>query len=186
MGRTTNLQHSGHVPPWGSSPQRRHARRRPWNVGVAQCCFRSGDAALTVGATCWKFSFCSLVEVTGEHDRAELRAQIADEQNQRNEDGPPLGTLIVDVDVGDCEVGAQRVGPCETCRSPPCPQLPTRKPERVRDLDRRACKVARKSILVEENGAMVLGGEVKVLRKETVGDKASTSLNTNNVPCPLR
>ena len=86
-------------------PQRRHARRWPWNVGVAKCCFDRGDAALTAGASCWKFTFCSLVEVTSKHDRDEHRAEIADEQNRRNADGPPLRAPVVDVDAGDFEVG---------------------------------------------------------------------------------
>ena len=87
-------------------PQRGHARRWPWNVGEAKCCFDQRDAVLTAGASCWKVSVCSLVEVTSKHDRAELRAEISDEQNQHNADGPLLGALVVGVDVGDCEVGA--------------------------------------------------------------------------------
>ena len=76
-------------------PQRRHARRWPWNDGGAKCCFNRRDAALTAGASWWKLTFCSLVEVTSKHDRAELLAEIEDEQNQRNADGPPLGALVV-------------------------------------------------------------------------------------------
>ena len=58
-------------------------------------------------------------------------------------------------------------------------------PERARDPDRRAREVERKSIFVEENGAMVLGGDVDVLRKGTAGDEACTFLSTDYVPWPV-
>ena len=58
-------------------PRRRHARRWPWNDGGAKCCFNRRDAALTAGASCWKLTFYSFVEVTSKHDRAELRAEGA-------------------------------------------------------------------------------------------------------------
>ena len=40
----------------------------------------------------------------------------------------------------------------------------------------------RKSILVEERGAVVLGGDVEVLRKGTGGERACTFLNADDVP----
>ena len=91
-------------------------------------------------------------------DSTKLQAQIADEQQQRNADGPPLGALVVNVDVGDREVGARRVG---------CPVH---------------VKSRAKSILVEENGTVVLGGDVDVLRKGSARDEACTFLNTDYVP----
>ena len=42
-------------------------------------------------------TFNSLIEVAGEDDRAELHAQVADEQQECHAHGPPLGALIVDV-----------------------------------------------------------------------------------------
>ena len=42
----------------------------------------------------------------GAFDSTKLQAQIADEQQQRNAELPPLGALVVNVDVGDREVGA--------------------------------------------------------------------------------
>ena len=54
--------------------------------------------------------FNGLVEVAGTHDCTELRAQVADQEMQGSTDGPPLGALVVDVDVGDREIRARRVG----------------------------------------------------------------------------
>ena len=73
----------------------------------------------------------------------------------------------------------------------PCGNLPVttidgprRVPERARDLDRGARDVARESILVEENSAMVQGDHVEVLRQGTVGvgDKACTFLYADHMP----
>ena len=124
------------------------------------------------------------MEVAVEHYRAELRPQIPDEQEQRNADGPPLGGLIVVV--AGCEVGARRVvRPAEHAGNHHALNGPRGIPERVRDLDRLACDVARRSILVEENGALVLGDNVEVLRKRSVGGEANSFLNTNMVPRPV-
>ena len=46
----------------------------------------------------------TIIQVAGEDDSEELHAQVADEQQQRDANRPPLGTLVVDVDVGDREV----------------------------------------------------------------------------------
>ena len=46
------------------------------------------------------------MEVAGEDDGAELHAQVADEQQKRDANRPPLGALVVDVNVGVCEIGA--------------------------------------------------------------------------------
>ena len=89
---------------------------------------------------------------------------IAEEQQQRNADGPQLGPLVVDVNIGDRETGARRVRhSAELASNNHALDGPRRAPERARDLDRRARVIARKSILVEENNAMVLGDHVEVL-----------------------
>ena len=57
------------------------------------------------------------VKITGQDDCAQLHAQVADEQQQRDTNGPPLGALVVDVDIVDREVGARWVRrPAETCQ----------------------------------------------------------------------
>ena len=91
-------------------------------------------------------------------------------QQQRNADGPPLGALVVDVDVGDREDSNHHT--LKGLRGIPA---------RAWDVDRRAREVARKSILVEENGTEVCG-DLDVLRKRTASDGACTFLNTDYVP----
>ena len=78
-------------------------------------------------------------------DSTKLQAQIADEGQQRNAELPPLGALVVNVDVGDREVGARRVG----CPAEPASNHHVLKglrgiPARAWDVDRRAREVARK------------------------------------------
>ena len=41
-----------------------------------------------------------LVEIIGEDHRAELETQVSDQEEQGNTDGPPLGSLVVDVNIG--------------------------------------------------------------------------------------
>ena len=65
--------------------------------------------------------------------------------------------------------------PAELAGNHPALDGPRRVPERARDLDRRAREVARKSILVEENSAMVLG----------VGDEACTLLYAGHMPLAI-
>ena len=92
-----------------------------------------------------------LLKITRQLDSTKLQAQIADEQQQRNADGPPLGALVVNVDVGDREVGAPRVGrPAELASNHHALNGLREIPARAWDVDRRAREVARKSILVEE------------------------------------
>ena len=56
------------------------------------------------------FALGAFVKVSREDDSTKLQAQIADEQQQRNAELPPLGALVVNVDVGDREVGADGSG----------------------------------------------------------------------------
>ena len=108
----TEPQHSGHSLPWRLSPG-------PHNGGTSQggpgkaCgshgCFERRNATLTFEDTGGKFALSTVVEVTGEHHSAELEGQGTDQQEHRNAEGPPLGTLVVDVNVGNHEVGARRV-----------------------------------------------------------------------------
>ena len=69
----------------------------------------SRDPALTEIAM-WRFTFKGPVEITSEDDSAELHAQVADEQQECDAHGPPLGALVIDVNVVDCGVGARLVG----------------------------------------------------------------------------
>ena len=82
----------------------------PGDTRGAEGCIERGNATLTFGATREKFSLGTLVEVTREHHCAELETQVADQEEQGNTDGAPLGGLVVDVGVGDREVGARLVG----------------------------------------------------------------------------
>ena len=128
-----------------------------------------------------------LIEVAGEDDSEELRAQIADEQQQRDANRPPLGALVVDVDVGDREVGARRVRrPAELASNNHALDSPRRVPGRADDVDGRTREVARESIVVEEHGAMVLGDHVEVLRQGTVSDKAEPSCTQITCQGPFR
>ena len=65
------------------APQWRNAGSRPWDVVVAEGRFKRRDAAL--------LPLVAFVKVTRWDDSTKLHAQIADEQQQRNTDGPPLG-----------------------------------------------------------------------------------------------
>ena len=103
------------------------------------------------------FALGAFVKIPRQDDSTKLQAQIADDKQQRNADGTPLGAPVVNVDVGDREVGARRLG----------------RPVHV--------KSRAKSILVERNGAVV-GGDVDVLRKGTAGDEACTFLKADYVP----
>ena len=164
------------------TPQRCDAECRPWDVGVAEGSLKRRDPTFTPIAR-WRNTFNSLIEVAGEDDRAELHAQVADEQQECHAHGPPLGALIVDVNIGDGEKGARLVGrPADFDSNHHAFDVPRRVPERAGDLDRRAREVAREDVLVEEYGAMVLGDHVEVLRQGTVSDKACTFLCADNLP----
>ena len=77
---------------------------------MAEGRFKRRDAALVRRSVWRSFPLVAFVEITRQDDSTKLHAQIADEQQKRNTDGPPLGALVVNVDVGDREVGARRVG----------------------------------------------------------------------------
>ena len=124
-----------------------------------------------------------LFRVASKDDRAELHAQVADEQQECDAHRPPLGGLVVDVNVGDREVGARGVGrPAELVSNINALEGPRGVPEREGNLHRRAREVARKGLLVEENSAMVLGDHVEVLRQGTISDKARTLLYADHMP----
>ena len=132
----------------------------------------SGDT-LVGGDARSEFTFITLVEVAGKYNRTELHAEVADEQQERDANRPPLDTLVVDVNICDCEIGARWVGrSAEYAGNHHSLDGPRRIPERERDLDRRTREVARESILVEQHGAMVLGDHVEVLGQGTVGHEA--------------
>ena len=87
-------------------PQWRDAGSGPWDVVVAEGCFKRRDAALVRKSVWNSFALVAFVKITRQDDSTKQHAQIADEQQQRNTDGPPLGVLVVNVDVGDREGGA--------------------------------------------------------------------------------
>ena len=73
------------------------------------------------------------------------------------------------MDVGDREVRARLVGrPAELASDHHAFNSPRRVPERAEDLDQRAREVARKSIMVEENSAKVVGDDKEVLCEGTI------------------
>ena len=99
----------------------------------------------------------------------------------RDAHGRPLGALIVDVNIGDCEVGARLVGrPAELAGNHHALDGPRRVPERA-DVDMRTREIARESVFVEEYGVMVLVDHVEVLRQGTVGDQARHFLYANHM-----
>ena len=133
------------------------------------------------------FTLCSFVEVASEDDRAKLHAQVADEQQERNANRPPLGALVVGVYICDREIGARRVGrSAEVAGNHHSLDGPRKVPERAPGLNWRTRDVARESILVEEHGAMVLGDHVEVLRQGTVGYEARPFLYADHVPRAIK
>ena len=164
------------------TPQRCNAKRRPWNDGVAEGGFQRRDPAFTKVSR-WRVTFNGLVEITSKDDGAELHAQVADEQLECTAHRPPLGTLVVHVDISNCEIGARLGGrPAELATDHHANHGPRGVPERARDLDRCAREVALKSVLVEEHSAVVLGDHVEVLRQGTVGDETCPFLHADCVP----
>ena len=127
-------------------------------------------------------TLCSFVEVACEDDRAKHHAEVADEQQQRDADRPPLGALVV-VNISDREIGARLVGRSAELAGDHCA---LHGPRRVPDLDRSAREVARESILVEEHGAMVLSDHVEVLRQGTVSDEARPLLCADHMPRSIK
>ena len=131
----------------------------------------------------WRFTFNGPVEITSEDDGTELHAQVADEQQECGAHRTPLGALIVDVNDGDCEIGARLVGrPAERAGNHHALDGPRGVPERTGDLDGRARVLALRSVLVEENGAMVLSDRVEVPRQGTVAAEARPLLHANHMP----
>ena len=166
-------------------PQRSNAKGRPRKVSVANCGFEWRGPAFSIVR--WCFPFNRLVEINGEHHRAELETQVSDQEEQGNTDGPPLGGLFVDVNISDGEIGARLVGrPSEHARDHHALDGPRTTPDRARDVDRRTREVARESVLDEEDSANVLGSHVEVLSQRTVSDKASSILCADDVPPGVR
>ena len=91
------------------TPQRSNTRSRPRDVDMAEGGFKRRDPAFAKVAR-WRFPSDSLAEIASEDDGAELHAQVADEQQESDADGPPLGTLVVHVNIGDCEIGTRLAG----------------------------------------------------------------------------
>ena len=145
------------------TPQLCDAKSWPWNVAMAEGGFKRRDPAITEVAG-WCFPFNGHLEIASDGDSAELHAQVADEQHECDAHGPPLGALIVDVNSGDCEIGARLVGSsAELAANHHALEGPRRVPERAGD-------------------AIVLGDHVEVLRQGTFGDEARPLLYANPMP----
>ena len=126
-----------------STSQRCDGKSRPWDVGDAEGGLERRDPAIAKIAS-WRDAFNGLVEIADEDDSAKLQAQVADEQQECDAHRPPPGALVVDVNIGDCEIGARLVGrPAEFAGNHHALDGPCRVPWRTRDLDRRAREVAR-------------------------------------------
>ena len=76
---------------------------------MAEGSLKCGDPPLVHGPVRRSIALGALIKVAAKDDSAQLHAQVADEQQKRDANRPPLGALVVDVDVGDREVGARRV-----------------------------------------------------------------------------
>ena len=68
------------------------------------------DPTLLGGSARSKFTLGALIQVAGEDDSAQFHAQVSDKQQERDAHRPPLGAVVVDVNIGDCEIGARQVG----------------------------------------------------------------------------
>ena len=75
---------------------------------MAESGFHWGGSALTIAG--WCFPFDGLVEVSSEHHRTELDAQVSDEQQKRDAHRPSFSAFVVDVDVRDSKVRARLIG----------------------------------------------------------------------------
>ena len=99
------------------TPQWFDSQGGPGDVRGVDGCIERGHATLTVAATREKFTFGTLAEVTGEHNRTEPEAQVTDEEQQRNAHRPPLDALAVHMDVGDRDGKSTTGGElCGTCQ----------------------------------------------------------------------
>ena len=76
---------------------------------MAEGGFERRDPAFAKVAS-WRVAFNCFVEIADEDNSAELEAQVPNQEEQGNTNGPPLGALVVHVNIGDCEIGAQLVG----------------------------------------------------------------------------
>ena len=100
-GRTKNPQQSGHCPP----PRPHNGVTLEVGHGM-QAWLKAasiGEIRRSPKIARWRFTFNFLVEIASKDDSAYLHAQVADEQQERDANRPPLGALIVDVNIGDCE-----------------------------------------------------------------------------------
>ena len=65
---------------------------------MAECRFNLVGAAMVRRSVWRSFALGAFVKKKNrQDDSTKLQAQIADEQQQRNADGPPLGALVVNV-----------------------------------------------------------------------------------------
>ena len=82
-GKRTKPQHSGHLLPRVSPPRPRNGGTPAVDQGTPaklKAASSGRDAALVTEQTRDNFAFGTFVEVAGKHDRTDLEAQIADEE----------------------------------------------------------------------------------------------------------
>ena len=107
--------------------------------------------------------------------------------NATHTHGPPFCAFVVDMDIRDGEVGARLVArPAELAGNHHALDGPRGIPERARDVDRCTREVARVSVLVKENGALVLGDHVEVFRQGTASEKPAPSCTQMTCHGPVR
>ena len=139
--------------------------------------------ALTVEATKLKFALGALVEVASKHHRTEFEAPVKLRSSNANAHGPPLGALVVNVDIGNREAGARQVrGSAELASNNHALDGPRGVPEHAGDWKRRPRVVALKGVLVEEYRVVVLRDHVEVLCQRLVGDKTCPFLHADHGP----
>ena len=155
----------------------------PGDARGAEGCLERGNATLTLGATRGELALGTLIKVTSEHHCAELETQVTDQEEQGNTDGPPLGALVVVVNVGDREVGARLVGSsAEPASNNHALEGPCSIPELARDEERNTRAVGFEGVLVEEDGAAVLGNHAELFLQRHVVAEARASLHAVNMP----
>ena len=185
-GSMPKPQHSGHLSPWGSSP----GPHRSVTPTLDQGTHAELNAASSGEIRRWLWrhqgessrSASLLNEVSCKHNRTELEAQVTDEEQQRNAHRPPLGALVLDMDAGDREIGARRVGSsAEVACNNHTLDGPRGVPQLARDEEWNTRVVGLKGVLVEDCAA-VLGGHMEVALQGHVAAERRAVLHTDHMP----
>ena len=152
-------------------------------AGTPQWCDSQGGPGDARGVDGWfKFTFGTLAEVTGEHNRTELEAQVTDEEQQRNAHRPPLDALAVDMDVGDREGKSTTDSSAEFASNNYALDGPRGVLELARDEERHTRVAGLEGVFVEEHSAVVLGDHVEIVLQRLVVAKTHTFLHADYMP----